>query len=145
MRIINVDKLRKDVEGFIANLELALDDTTIGADFVLDIIKDQPVIEIKNEDIISKIFYDDKYNDSVFVEGYREGFDKGTEIGAELIKSKLKQRKGEFVNARDGYDGHVKCNKCFKTYDWTSQAQYYNFCPNCGYPMKKVEDENENN
>lgn len=42
------------------------------------------------------------------------------------------RKKGEWVNARDGYDGHVKCNKCFKTYDWTSDAQYFNFCPNCG-------------
>lgn len=48
------------------------------------------------------------------------------------------ERKGEWVNARDGYDGHVKCNKCFKTYDWTSDAQYFNFCPNCGADMKSL-------
>lgn len=39
---------------------------------------------------------------------------------------------GEWVDAKDGYDGHVKCNKCFKTYDWTRDAQYFDYCPNCG-------------
>lgn len=48
---------------------------------------------------------------------------------------------GEWVNARDGYDGHVKCTSCFKTYDWDSQAQYYNFCPNCGSRMGKGADD----
>lgn len=51
------------------------------------------------------------------------------------------RKTGEWVNARDGYDGHVKCTGCFKTYDWTSQAQYYNFCPNCGADMRGEQNE----
>ena len=50
----------------------------------------------------------------------------------ELPSAQPERKKGKWVNARDGYDGHVKCNKCFKTYDWTSDAQYFKFCPNCG-------------
>ena len=46
------------------------------------------------------------------------------------------RKKGEWVPAKDGYEGHVKCTGCFKTYDWTSQAQYYDFCPNCGAKME---------
>ena len=48
---------------------------------------------------------------------------------------------GEWVNARDGYDGHMKCNQCFRTYDWDSEAQYYNYCPNCGARMKGADDD----
>lgn len=45
--------------------------------------------------------------------------------------------KGRWTKAYDGYDGHVKCVQCFKTYDWDTQAQYYNFCPNCGAWMSE--------
>ena len=41
-----------------------------------------------------------------------------------------------WVNSKDGYSGHVKCKACFKTYDWDSEAQYFNFCPNCGADMR---------
>ena len=47
--------------------------------------------------------------------------------------------KGRWTKAYDGYDGHVKCTQCFKTYDWDAQAQYYNFCPNCGADMRTKE------
>lgn len=50
-------------------------------------------------------------------------------------------KRGEWVNARDGYKGHVKCTSCFKTYDFISQAQYYNFCPNCGADMRGESDD----
>ena len=32
-------------------------------------------------------------------------------------------------------DGHVQCSFCGKDYDWTNEAQYYNFCPTCGHLM----------
>ena len=48
----------------------------------------------------------------------------------------IEPERKKWVNAKDGYDGHVKCTSCFKTYDWVSHAQYYNFCPNCGADMK---------
>ena len=32
-------------------------------------------------------------------------------------------------------DGHVLCSFCGKDYDWTMEAQYYNYCPNCGAKM----------
>jgi hypothetical protein len=35
-----------------------------------------------------------------------------------------------------GYDGHVKCDMCAKTYDWFTDAQYFDFCPNCGADMR---------
>lgn len=47
-----------------------------------------------------------------------------------------KQKKERWTKAYDGIDRHVKCTGCFKTYDWASQAQYYNFCPNCGADMR---------
>lgn len=49
------------------------------------------------------------------------------------------RKKGRWTKAYDGNDGHVKCTGCFKTYDWISQAQYYNYCPNCGADMRKEE------
>ena len=50
------------------------------------------------------------------------------------------RRTGRWTKAYDGNDGHVKCAGCFKTYDWLSQAQYYNYCPNCGAYMKGKQD-----
>lgn len=32
-------------------------------------------------------------------------------------------------------DGHVRCSECNEDYDWTSEAQYYNYCPICGAKM----------
>ncbi len=48
------------------------------------------------------------------------------------------RKTGRWTKAYDGNDGHVKCTGCFKTYDWISQAQYYNYCPNCGSKMELV-------
>lgn len=47
----------------------------------------------------------------------------------------LERKTGRWTKAYDGNDDHVKCTGCFKTYDWISQAQYYNYCPNCGAYM----------
>ena len=47
---------------------------------------------------------------------------------------------GEWTKAYDGIGGRVKCTNCFKTYDWDSEAQYYNYCPNCGARMKGADD-----
>ena len=43
-------------------------------------------------------------------------------------------RKGKWTYA--GYDGHVKCDMCAKTYDWFTDAKYFDFCPNCGADMR---------
>lgn len=51
------------------------------------------------------------------------------------------RKTGRWTNAYDGNDGHVKCTGCFKTYDWISQAQYYNYCPNCGADMRGDKDD----
>jgi endogenous inhibitor of DNA gyrase (YacG/DUF329 family) len=50
------------------------------------------------------------------------------------------RKKGKWVPAKDGYEDHVECTGCFKTYDWISQAQYYDFCPSCGADMRELEN-----
>ena len=56
----------------------------------------------------------------------------------------IEERKtGKWTKAYDGNDDHVKCTGCFKTYDWTSQAQYFNFCPNCGVDMRGEEHDRQ--
>lgn len=30
----------------------------------------------------------------------------------------------------------VRCSECSAMYDWYTQAQYFNFCPNCGKRME---------
>ena len=50
------------------------------------------------------------------------------------------RKKGKWVRALDGIPGHVRCDKCFKIYDWDKQAQYYDFCPNCGTDMRGEQD-----
>lgn len=52
----------------------------------------------------------------------------------------LERKTGRWTKAYDGNDDHVKCTGCFKTYDWISQAQYYNYCPNCGAYMGGEQD-----
>lgn len=32
--------------------------------------------------------------------------------------------------------GRVRCSECSAMYDWDMQAQYFNFCPNCGAKME---------
>lgn len=32
--------------------------------------------------------------------------------------------------------GRVRCSECSAMYDWYTQAQYYNYCPNCGALME---------
>ena len=54
-----------------------------------------------------------------------------------IIEAEPERKKGKWVSAKDGIDGHVKCNQCFKTYDYDSEAQYYNFCPNCAARMEE--------
>lgn len=34
----------------------------------------------------------------------------------------------------------VACSVCRKKYDWDTEAQYYNFCPNCGVKMEGADD-----
>lgn len=59
-----------------------------------------------------------------------------------VMPSAQSERKKEWwTKACDVDDGRVKCTGCFKTYDWTSQAQYYNYCPNCGADMRGEQDD----
>lgn len=64
-----------------------------------------------------------------------------TDIFTEQMSAQPQRMKGRWTKAYDGYDGHVKCVQCFKTYDWDTQAQYYNFCPNCGSDNRGEDDE----
>lgn len=47
-------------------------------------------------------------------------------------------RHGKWIEGKS--DDHVRCSFCNEDYDWTSEAQYYNYCPNCGARMD-AEDE----
>jgi len=53
-----------------------------------------------------------------------------------MPSAQAERKTGQWTKAYDGNDDHVKCTGCFKTYDWISQAQYYNYCPNCGAYMR---------
>lgn len=33
-------------------------------------------------------------------------------------------------------DGKAICSDCGKSYDWDSEAQYYNYCPECGTEVR---------
>lgn len=87
-----------------------------------------------NADALIK-FIENRY-DITWEDDYEGGIkDACTDILEEINKMPTidPQRKtGRWTKAYDGNDGHVKCTGCFKTYDWISQAQYYNYCPNCG-------------
>lgn len=43
------------------------------------------------------------------------------------------ERKGYWIGTDND---KVKCNYCGKSYDWTSEAQYYDYCPSCGARME---------
>lgn len=58
----------------------------------------------------------------------------------DLIDAYESRPTGEWVKALDGYERHVKCTHCFKTYDWHSEAKHYNYCPNCGARIFKGGD-----
>ena len=42
-------------------------------------------------------------------------------------------RHGKWIAGKSA--DHVRCGFCNKDYDWTMEAQYYNFCPTCGHWM----------
>ena len=46
----------------------------------------------------------------------------------------VERKRGKWIGG-NGVD-YVRCGCCHKDYDWVSQAQYYNFCPNCGAQME---------
>lgn len=37
----------------------------------------------------------------------------------------------------------VRCSECSAMYDWYTQAQYFNFCPNCGVDMRGEEHDRQ--
>ena len=78
-------------------------------------------------------------NDGDYNEGFNDGMGFAACFASTLPSAQPERKKGRWTNAYDGYYGHVKCTGCFKTYDWTSQAQYYNYCPNCGARMEAPE------
>ncbi len=64
-------------------------------------------------------------------------FDEIREAMDTLPSAEPERKTGKWIKANDGIDGHVNCTECFKTYDWDTQAQYYDFCPSCGAKMNK--------
>ena len=104
---------------------------------------DELIKNIPNEEMISKYAVAhaptiDKFE--IAKEVLIEAIDNAETVG-DVVKNIIDRPQGEWVRAMDGYDMHVKCTSCFKTYDWDTQAQYYNFCPNCGCRMKGADDE----
>lgn len=68
----------------------------------------------------------------------RQAFEKGFRIG--VMKGQSAQRTsdvkhGKWIEGKS--DGHVRCTVCKKDFDWTSEAQYFDYCPNCGARMDK--------
>lgn len=91
---------------------------------------------INREDAI-KLFLERK-NELAGIQGNLGGAMSGA---AKLIESlpPAEPKKGKWTNAYDGNDGHVKCTACFRTYDYITQAQHFNYCPNCGARMEVTE------
>ncbi len=50
----------------------------------------------------------------------------------------VERKRGKWIGG-NGVD-YVRCSCCHKNYDWVGQAQYYNFCPNCGADMRHPDD-----
>lgn len=79
-----------------------------------------------------------------FFDSYiKEEEDKQAQMVAKNIKRAIKKmpsdkmverKRGKWIEG-NGVD-YVRCGCCHKNYDWVSQAQYYNFCPNCGADMR---------
>ena len=65
--------------------------------------------------------------------GFSSTYDKAQIIGA-LEEVPTAERKGRWIGADTD---KVKCNCCGKSYDWTSEAQYYDYCPSCGARMER--------
>ena len=81
---------------------------------------------------------DDVVSREAAIDAALSAFSRGLLASPDIRKlpSVTPKRKTEkCVPAKDGYEDHVKCTGCFKAYDWISQAQYYDFCPNCGAEM----------
>ncbi len=68
------------------------------------------------------------------IQGLYRGDNKAIDMAIKALEQQSHNAK--FVPSRDGYDGHVTCNNCFKIYDWDSEAQYFNYCPKCGAYMR---------
>ena len=81
----------------------------------------------------------DEENCTEYDIGYNDGIDYA--VSRLSVLPSAKPEHSAWVNARDGHDGHVKCKVCFKTYDWDSEAQYFNFCPNCGKDVRGEKNE----
>lgn len=85
--------------------------------------------------------YIDKVKAKAFSEGWNAcAKENGTRDAEPPVKDVPDIRVGEWTKAYDGNDGHVRCTACFKTYDYVTQAQHFNYCPNCG---AKVQGWNE--
>jgi hypothetical protein len=63
---------------------------------------------------------------------HSKGIEFTTPRGKKVLFQKVQH--GKWISG-SGVDS-VRCGCCHKNYDWSSQAQYYNFCPNCGADMR---------
>ena len=66
------------------------------------------------------------------------GFGAIANINAIPSADVVERKRGKWIGG-NGVD-YVRCGCCHKDYDWVSQAQYYNFCPNCGADMRHPDD-----
>ena len=89
---------------------------------VLDALGEEPLVWDENDD------YD---------VATRNQWRYDVECIKEVPSAKPEHKTGKWIKANDGIDGHVECTECFKTYDWDTQAQYYDFCPSCGAKMNE--------
>lgn len=66
-------------------------------------------------------------------------YDDGRETEREAIKESLialpsaDRPQGEWIFRGDG---KAICSDCGKSYDWDFEAQYYNYCPECGAEVR---------
>lgn len=87
---------------------------------------------IKREDVIA-LAWDVTYKD----EWHMHRLEKVVSVSdiAGIPSADVVERKRGKRIEGNGVD-YVRCSCCHKNYDWVSQAQYYNFCPNCGADMR---------
>lgn len=76
---------------------------------------------------------------NVIPKGYSDSFADGVMWLAEKLDKcpTIEPKRGKWIPIHG--EPIVACSVCRKKYDWDTEAQYYNFCPNCGAKMEDSE------